>query len=83
MAQPISYLALEKGTPVVGSDGSEIGTVAQVVSDRDIFSGLEVSSGLLTGNRFVPADLVEAITDESVSLSITSEEADSKLEARD
>lgn len=81
MAQQISYLALAKGTPVVGSDGSDIGTVAKVLADErgDIFTGLEVSSGILTGNRFVPADLVDTITDEAVSLSITADEADAKL----
>ena len=84
MANPISYMALQKGTPVKTSDGTELGTVAEVVSDvqKDIFSGLEVTSGILSGKRFVPADLVASITDESVELSITSNEAESKLEAQ-
>ena len=82
MANPISYMALQKGTPVRTSDGTELGTVNDIVADeqKDIFSGLNISSGLLTGNRFVPADLVESITDEAVELAITSDEADSKLE---
>ena len=84
MANPISYMALQKGTPVLASDGSELGTVAEVIADeqKDIFSGLEITSGLLTGNRFVPADLVGSITDEAVELTIGPGEADSKLEAQ-
>ncbi len=85
MANPISYMALQKGTPVVTSDGTELGTVTEVISDdqKDIFSGLEVTSGLLSGKRFVPADLVASITDDAVELSFTSEEADGKLETQD
>ncbi len=85
MAQQISYLALAKGTPVIGSDGSDIGTVAQVVAEAkdDIFRGLEVSSGIFTGNRFAPADLIDEITDEAVRLSITADEADAKLPPQD
>lgn len=84
MANPISYMALQKGTPVLASDGTELGTVWEVVADErdDIFSGLQVSSGLLSGNRFAPADLVESITDEAVRLKITPDEAESKLEAQ-
>ena len=85
MANPISYLALQKGTPVRSSDGTELGTVVDVVADeqKDIFSGLNVTSGLLAGNRFVPADLVDSITDEAVELSITSADAEAKLETQD
>ena len=84
MANPISYMALQKGTPVHASDGSELGTVSEVIADeqKDIFSGIEITSGLLSGNRFVPADLVGTITDEAVELTIGPDEADSKLGAQ-
>ncbi len=79
--RPISWMTLDKGTRVIAADGEEIGSVAEVVSDGDIFSGISVSSGLLTGNRFVPADLIGTIEEDSVSLTITSKEASERLEA--
>lgn len=80
--QPISWMTLDKGTRVLAADGEEIGTIAEVVADRekDIFSGVSVSPGLLSGNRFVPADLIGRIEEDSVSLTITSEEASERLE---
>lgn len=85
MPKPISYMALQKGTPVLATDGNELGTVWDVIADdqKDIFSGLQLSSGLLSGKRFVPADLVRSITDEAVELSITVDEAEAKLEVQD
>jgi uncharacterized protein YrrD len=67
---------------VIGSDGEEIGNVAEVVADRQqgIFSGLTISSGLFSNDRFLPADLVEEITAEAVRVSLTASEADNKLE---
>lgn len=82
MAEQISWMTLEKGTRVVGSDGEEIGTVAVIVADRqqDIFSGIAISSGLFSGNRFVPADMIDRMEAESVQLTITSGDADARLD---
>jgi sporulation protein YlmC with PRC-barrel domain len=76
--RPIAWLALEEGTEVVSRDGKEIGKISQVVGDvtKDIFSGIAFRPGILQHPRFAPADLVDAITTESVRLSITSEEAE-------
>jgi len=51
--QPASYLTLADGTPVVTSDGSELGTVTHVlaVEEDDIFDGLVIQTG--SGHRFV------------------------------
>ena len=70
-------MTLEKGTTVLSSDGEELGTIAEVVADRqkDIFSGLTISSGLLSTNRFAPAAIVEDMSPTSVRLSITASEA--------
>lgn len=76
MAEPVSWLLIEKHWKVVGADGEEIGKVEEVVGDssRDIFSGLTVGSGLLHKAHFVPAELVTEIVDGEVRLSIGKDE---------
>ncbi len=76
MAEPVSWLLLEKGWKVVGADGEEIGKVEEVVGDsgRDIFSGLTVGAGLLHRPRSVPAELVTGIVEGCVQLSIGKDE---------
>ena len=48
LGRPVSYLALEEGTAVLGSDGDEVGHVAHVLADEenDIFDGIVISHGL-------------------------------------
>lgn len=72
MTDPVSWLVIEHGWKVVGSDGSEIGKVAEVVGDTgtDIFNGLIVSPGLLKGNRYVAAEWVGTITEGRVELEL-------------
>ena len=74
---PIAWLALEEGTPILASDGEEVGRVTTVVADeqKDIFSGVTFRPGLLDGERFVPADSIERLTASAVHLSITAEQA--------
>ena len=45
MADPVSWLQIEQGWKVVASDGTAVGTVAQVEGDKqsDIFDGLAVT----------------------------------------
>ena len=80
--QPIAWIALESGTPIVSSDGEELGRVNEVIADRqqDIFSGVTFSDGVLSGDRFVPADLIDRITTEKVTLSATGADAKERLE---
>jgi uncharacterized protein YrrD len=75
-------MTLKKGTPVVAADGAEVGKVSEVVGDEQqgIFSGITVSPGLLSENRFVPATLVGDMTEERVSLAIASDELESRSE---
>lgn len=70
-------MTLQKGTSVVSSDGEELGSVNEVIADRqkDIFSGLTISPGLLSTSRFAPAAVVEDISAAAVRLSITAAEA--------
>ena len=72
----VHYSALEKGTPVYGSDEVEIGRVREVLDNyrEHIFDGLVIDTG--AGDlRFVDAPEVRRTAERGVTLSITSEEA--------
>jgi hypothetical protein len=72
VADPVSWFLIERGWTVVGSDGSELGTVEETTGDssHDIFDGLTVGSGLLRKPRYVPAELVDEIVEGRIALSI-------------
>ena len=81
---PIAWTAVGRGHPVVDAAGEQVGKVSRVVADeqRDIFSGIAFRPGLLEGERFAPADLVQSITEEAVRLSIPASQAE-RLEPYD
>ncbi|HET7482466.1 MAG TPA: hypothetical protein VFK89_06335 [Actinomycetota bacterium] len=82
---PISWMTLESGTRITTADGDEVGKVHEVIADRqkDIFSGVTFRDGLLSGIRFVSAELISAITTDEVRLSIPSAEAEDKIQPYD
>jgi hypothetical protein len=61
---PIAYEVLEKGVPVYGSDGEQVGTVER----EDIFHGLVIQSG--GSPCFVEAEQVASIHERGVDLRI-------------
>jgi hypothetical protein len=71
----IGYKVLPKGTPVVSSDGTQLGTVAKVLDNEreHIFDGIVVR----TSDRrvFVDAPEVARIAEKRVTLTITAAEA--------
>ena len=75
---PISYAVLESGTPVLSSDGVQIGTVVHVLAaeQQDIFDGIvidDLSHERFPGHghrRFVDAPEVASIHEHAVTLSI-------------
>jgi hypothetical protein len=77
MADPVSWLQIEQGWNVVSSDGTSLGTVAQVEGDKqdDIFDGLAVTSGAPAQLRYVPGEQVGTIYPGEVTLKLTSAEA--------
>jgi hypothetical protein len=81
-ATPIAWSALEKGTPIYSADGQELGKLAGVVADeqKDIFSGLTLDPGLFKQERFVPAELVADMTTAGVTLTVSSADAERRLE---
>ncbi len=81
--QPISWMTLDKGARIVTSDGTELGKVGDVVADRqkDIFSGITFSTGMMSEERFIPAELIERMTASTVTLTIAAADADEKIQA--
>jgi uncharacterized protein YrrD len=79
---PISYMALPKGARIVASDGEELGRVTEVIADneRDIFSGVTFKHGILGHELFLPAQLIDRMTEDEVTLGVTSKVADEKVE---
>jgi len=71
---PISYLALQVGTPVQSSTGQTFGTVAHVlqVPELDLFDGIVVK--IHKGLRFVERDQITEITARVVTCALTDEE---------
>jgi hypothetical protein len=72
VSDPVSWFLIDSGWKVVGSDGADLGKVAEVVGDpgSDIFNGLSVSPGLLHGNRYVAAEWVGTITEGRVEVEL-------------
>jgi hypothetical protein len=71
----VHYTALERGTPVISSDGEEVGTVVEVLDNyrEHIFDGLVVETG--GGERkFVDAPEVARTAERAVTLTITAAE---------
>jgi hypothetical protein len=75
---PIAYEVLEKGVPVLASDGELLGTVHHVVAapEKDIFHGLVIATPR-HGRRFVEAADVASLHEHGVDLRIDSAAAES------
>lgn len=66
----IGFKVLPKGTPVLASDGQQVGTVAKVLDNvrEHIFDGIVIATD--DGRRFVDAPEVAEITNRKVVLTI-------------
>ena len=71
----ISYKVLRRGTPVLASDGVQVGTVRRVLDNtrENIFDGIVIETK--EGPRFVDAPEVARIAERAVTLTIDSAEA--------
>jgi hypothetical protein len=78
VADPVSWLVVERGWEVVDRDGGRIGQVEEVLGDenRDIFDGLAVATSLLGRARYVPSEQVAEIREGQVRLAIDAAEAE-------
>lgn len=78
LGDPASYLVVSGGTPVLASDGTEVGSVEHVLADdgADVFDGVIVDMRAGPGgHRFADADQVEAIYERGVVLALDAEAA--------
>jgi uncharacterized protein YrrD len=68
MANPVSWMVVERGWRVLGADSAELGKVDEITGDpeADIFDGVVVSRGLLKSRRYIPSEHVGEITDDEV-----------------
>ena len=78
---PVSWLQIEPGWSVVGSDGNVVGAVLSVagVKQDDIFDGLAISAGSSGTARYVPGEQVGMIVPGKVTLRLVAAAAE-KLE---
>jgi hypothetical protein len=79
LGNPVSYLVLADGTPVLSSDGRNVGTVEHVLADpdSDVFDGVIVDMRAGPGgHRFADAAQVEAIHERGMVLAMTAEAAE-------
>ena len=79
---PVSWLVIEPGWEVVGSDGGEVGKVDEIVGDdtEDIFNGLAIVSGMFDKARYVPSEIVGEIVEGRVQLKILAAAAETLAE---
>jgi hypothetical protein len=75
---PVSWLLIEPGWKVVDSEGNDVGRIEEVEGDEnaDIFNGLLISTGLFSGNRYVPSERVGVIVSKAVHLTLTPAEVE-------
>lgn len=76
MPDPVSWMMIEQGWPVVDSAGAAVGRIDEVRGDEhaDIFNGLEVLTGVRGKRAYVPAESVGEIVEGSVQLRLTKDE---------
>ena len=72
---PISYQAAARGTPVLSSAGTQIGTLEHVleVPELDVFDGIVIAAQ--AGLRFIDADQVQQITRTHIRCSLNDAQA--------
>lgn len=74
--RPLSWLAVLENTPVLSSEGEEVGGVKEVVGSEaeDIFHGLVVAHGRLASDVLIPGANVLSITNKKVETNLGAEE---------
>jgi uncharacterized protein YrrD len=72
----VSWKAVEAGADVVSSEGEKSGKVSRVVGDpdADVFTGLAVKVGILSGERLAPSERVTGIWPDRVAVDLTKAE---------
>ncbi len=71
----VHYSAVQRGTPVLSADGTEVGKVERILDNYEehIFDGIVIRTG--DGERFVDAPEVARTAELAVTLTINATEA--------
>ena len=72
----VSWKVVEAGAEVISTGGEKAGTVSRVVGDpdADVFTGLAVKVGILSGERLAPSERVTGIWPDRVTVNLTKAE---------
>jgi hypothetical protein len=75
LGDPVSYLVLAEGVPVMSADGQRIGTVEHVlaVPEADVFDGVIVDTG--DGHCFADAPEIDRLYERGVVLNLDAQAA--------
>ena len=78
MADPVSWLVIERGWEVVDRDGEKVGRVDETLGDEnaDIFNGLLVATAAVGAPRYVAAEHVGELREGRVQLDLSAAEVD-------
>lgn len=73
LGEPISYMALDHGTPVYSADGGQIGKVTHVLAaeHEDVFDGIVIGEHAFGAeHRFADAEEIDMIYEHGVVLKL-------------
>jgi hypothetical protein len=75
--ETLAWRVIKPGHRVLDRDGAELGTVARVLADEgaDIFHGVALHRGMLTGDVEVLADRIGVIAADHLHTSLSADEA--------
>ena len=78
-------MLIDSGAEVVSSDGERVATVSRVVGDAnaDVFTGLAVKAGILSGERLVPSERVQGIWPDRVQVDLSKADVEALPEYED
>jgi hypothetical protein len=81
----VSWKVIEAGAPVIATDDEQAGSVSRVVGDpeADVFTGLAVKVGILSGERFIPSERVRGIWADRVDVDLAEAELETLPEYED
>ncbi len=76
MPDPVSWMLIEQGWAVVDSEDDDVGRIDEVLGDEsaDIFNGLQILTGAIGKETYVPAEQVGEIVEGRVQLLLSKDE---------
>ena len=85
-AEPqVSWKLIESGARIESADGEKVATVSRVVgdADADVFTGIAVKAGILSGERLIPSERVQGIWPDRVQVDLAKADIEALPEYKD